>query len=146
METRKLSRVDISNFFGVPLYKLNDGKQAYSSNEQNAVEYVGSTLQPIVVQWEEEFSYKLLLPQDLDESWRLRMNMMAALRGDTGARGPWYRTMTDIGAFCVNDVLSLEDMPSVAGGDVHMARLDHVPLEDFRELSKQKKGGRNGKT
>lgn len=42
------SNRDIARFFGVPLYKLQEGKQSYESNEQNAIEYVVSTLHPKV--------------------------------------------------------------------------------------------------
>ena len=109
VQTKELNRVDIANFFGVPLYKLNAGKQASSSNEQNSVDYVVSTLQPIVTQWEEEFSYKLLLDRDLDKGLWLRKNMMAALRGDSDSRGSWYQTMREIGCYSVNDIREPED-------------------------------------
>lgn len=141
VETRKLSRIDIANFFGIPLYKLNDGKQAYSSNEQNSVDYAVSTLQPQVTQWEQEFSYKLLLDSRLDAGERLRMNMMAALRGDRASRGVWYKYMREIGAFSVNDILSLEDMPPVPGGDTRYASRNYMTLEQFASEN----GGTSGK-
>ena len=53
VEQSELSVQDIARFFGVPLYKLQAGKQSYNSNEQNAIEYVVSTLHPIVTQYEE---------------------------------------------------------------------------------------------
>ena len=43
--------------------------------------------------------------------------------------------MHDIGAYSVDDILALEDLPGVPGGDVRIARLDGVPLEDFRRIS-----------
>ena len=51
VENKQLSITDIARYFGVPLYKLNEGKQAYGSNEQNAIEYVVGTLHPIVTQY-----------------------------------------------------------------------------------------------
>lgn len=141
VQTKELNRIDIANFFGVPLYKLNDGKQAYSSNEQNSTEYVVSTLQPIVSQWEEEFSYKLLFDGDLNAGKRLRMNMMVALRGDSASRGTWYKAMREMGCFSVNDILSLEDMPDVEGGDTRYSSLNYVPLEDFKRLSEKRNRG-----
>ena len=42
--------VQISNFFGVPLYKLNQGKQSYQSNEQQNLDYLNTTLDPYLVQ------------------------------------------------------------------------------------------------
>ena len=140
VESAALRRVDIANFFGVPLYKLNDGKQAYDSNDQNNTDYAMSTLQPKVTQWEQEFTYKLLTGSEIHSGLRLRKNMMAALRGDSTSRGAWYRTMREIGAFSVNDILALEDMPDVSGGDTRNANLNFVPLEDFKRLSEHRNG------
>lgn len=135
VENAELSIRDIARFFGVPLYKLQEGKQSYNSNEQNAIEYVTGTLHPIVTAYEQAFTSILLTPREVDEGLEIRMNMMAELRGDSTARGNWYRTMHDIGAYSVNDVLALEDMPDVEGGDEHVASLNYVPLALWRELS-----------
>ena len=54
---------------------------------------------------------------------------------DVYKRQDFYRTMHDIGAYSVDDILALEDLPGVPGGDVRIARLDGVPLEDFRRIS-----------
>ena len=66
VESREVSVRDIARYFGVPLYKLQEGKQAYGSNEQNAIEYVVGTLHPIVTQYEEELTWKLLLESQVD--------------------------------------------------------------------------------
>jgi len=138
VEQSALSVEDIARFFGVPLYKLQAGKQSYSSNEQNAIEYVTGTLHPNAVIWEQELLYKLLSPQDIQKGLRIRGNLMNELRGDYQSRGEWYRKLREIGAFSVNDIRELEDMPDVAGGDDHYASLNFVPLQDWRELSKER--------
>jgi len=61
--------------------------------------------------------------------------MMGELRGDWTARASWFQTMHTIGAYSVNDIRELEDLPDVPGGDERMASLNYVPLELFRELS-----------
>ena len=38
IENKEVSIRDIARYFGVPLYKLGEGKESYSSNEQNAIE------------------------------------------------------------------------------------------------------------
>lgn len=48
VESKEVSIRDIARYFGIPLYKLQEGKQAYGSNEQNAIEYVVGTLHPII--------------------------------------------------------------------------------------------------
>lgn len=136
VESREVTVRDIARYFGVPLYKLQEGKQAYGSNEQNAIEYVVGTLHPNVTQYEEEKTWKLLLPSQVNAGLEIRINMMAELRGDTAARGQWYRDMTEVGGFCVNDIMDLEDMPHVPGGDERRASLNYVPLRDWAELSR----------
>ena len=79
VESNEVSVRDIARFFGVPLYKLQEGKQSYESNEQNAIEYVVSTLHPNVTQYEEEQTWKLLLPSDRRAGLEVRINLMAAL-------------------------------------------------------------------
>ena len=64
--------------------------------------------------------------------------MMALLRGDTGSRATWYRTMREIGGLSVNDILALEDMPAVPGGDERYASLNYVPLKYWAELSRRR--------
>lgn len=134
-ETRTMSIVDIARYFGVPLYKLNEGKQAYGSNEQNAIEYVVSTLHPIVTQYEEEQTYKLLTDSEIARGLEIRINLMAELKGDTASRANWYRTMHDLGVFSPDDILELEDRPAVPGGDRRAASLNYVPLDLWPELS-----------
>lgn len=136
VESKEVSVRDIARYFGIPLYKLGEGKESYSSNEQNAIEYVVGTLHPIVTQYEEEQTWKLLTDRDLAAGLEIRINLMAELRGDTAARANWYRVMREIGGFSVNDILRLEDMPDVPGGDERLASLNYVPLRDWAELSR----------
>lgn len=142
VEQSELSVQDIARFFGVPLYKLQAGKQSYSSNEQNAIEYVVSTLHPIVTQYEEELTYKLLPPAEA-RRLKIRVNMMAELRGDFSSRAAWFKAMREVGCFSANDILALEDLPDVEGGDERYASLNYVPLALWRELSIKRNGGGN---
>ena len=144
VEQSALSVEDVARFFGVPLYKLQAGKQSYSSNEQNAIEYVVSTLHPIVSQWEDELSFKLLTTSERARGLEIRINMMAELRGDFGSRSGWYKAMREIGAFSVNDIMALEDMPDVEGGDERYASLNYVPLSLWRDLSIKRASGNGG--
>ena len=144
VEQSELSVQDIARFFGVPLYKLQAGKQSYESNEQNAIEYVVSTLHPIVTQYEEELTWKLLTSSEIARGLEIRINMMAELRGDFGSRGTWFETLRNIGVFSANDILALEDLPDVEGGDERYASLNYVPLSLWRELSVNRNKGGNG--
>ena len=127
------------------MYKLQHGKQSYNSNEQNSIEYAGS-LRPSVIRNEQEQTWKLLTPTEIAAGWEIGTNMMALLRSDSGARSAYYRTMREIGAYSVDDILAYEDLPAVPGGASRAASLNYVPLEKWAELSVQRAGGNGGKT
>ena len=91
---------------------------------------------PLVVQREQEDSWKLLLPGERAQGLRIKRELKQLLRGDTAAQIAWYKGMWEIGADSVNDIRALEDLPKVPGGDSRNASLNYVPLEDWRELSR----------
>jgi len=143
LENKEMSIRDIARYFGVPLYKLGEGKQAYGSNEQNSIEYVVGTLHPTVSQYRDEQTWRLLTVSQLKKGLKIGINMMAELQGDTQSRAAWYKTMREIGGFSVNDILALEDMPQVEGGDERLASLNYVPLRLWAKLSENRNGGNN---
>lgn len=136
IESEELRVADVSRFFAVPLYLLNAGKQAYSSNEQNSIDFVKHTMLPIIVQREQEDTRKLILPRERDAGLRIKREPKQLLRGDTAAQAAWYKTMREIGAYSVDDIRALEDLEAVPGGDSRYASLNYVPLADFSELSR----------
>ena len=138
IESKEVSIRDIARYFGVPLYKLGEGKEAYSSNEQNAIEYVVGTLHPIVTQYEEEQTWKLLTDREIAAGLEVRINLMAELRGDSNARMHVYQTMLQEWVYSVNDVRALEDLPDILGGSEHRASLNYVPLSMWPELSQKR--------
>lgn len=135
VESEEYRVADVARFFGVPLYLLNAGKQAYSSNEQNSIDFVKHTVLPIIVQREQEDSRKLLLPREQGQGLRIKREPKQLLRGDTAAQAAWYKSMKEVGAYSVDDIRALEDLENVPGGNSRSASLDKVPLEDWRELS-----------
>lgn len=139
VENKSVTVEDIARFCGVPMHKLYTGKQSYNSNEANSLDYVVDTMHPTVVQYEQECSYKLLTVSERrrDHLW-ICINMMAELRADSKTRAEWYKAMRELGAYSVNEIRALEDEPEVPGGDVRLASLNFVPLEDFPELSRKR--------
>lgn len=143
IESQAQTVEDIARYFSMPLYKLQHGKQSYNSNEQNSIEYAGS-LRPSVIRNEQEQTWKLLMPSEIAEGWEIGTNMMALLRSDSGARSAYYKNMREIGAYSVDDILALEDLPAVPGGSARAASLNFVPLDRWEELSVRRAGGNGG--
>ncbi len=135
VESEEYRVADVARFFGVPLYLLNAGKQAYSSNEQNSIDFVKHTVLPIIVQREQEDSRKLLLPRERTQGLRIKREPKQLLRGDTEAQAAWYKAMREVGAYSVDDIRALEDLETVPGGDSYQASLNYVPLNLWAELS-----------
>lgn len=50
------------------------------------------------------------------------------LRGDSTARGMFYRVMREVGAMSANDIRELEDRPPIPDGDSYLQPLNLVPL------------------
>lgn len=134
-ESEDLRVADMCRFFGVPLHMVYAGKESYASNEQNSLEFVKYTLQFLVTQREQEDSRKLLLPSERRAGLRVRREMKAFLRGDTAAQGAWYKAMRECGAYSVDEIRALEDLPGVPGGGSRYASWNYGPLEKFDELS-----------
>lgn len=133
VESKSVSIEDIARFIGIPLNKLFTGKQSYNSNEANSLDVLTDTLQPIITQYEQEDKWKLLPTDETDNGLYIRRNMMVTLRADTASRGNWFKTMREIGAYSVNDILHKEGEPSVPGGD---KRLYSKNFDDLENLGK----------
>ena len=116
IEGRGFTVEEVSRFTGIPQYMLQSGKQAYNSNEQQQLDFVVSTLQPYVTQWEEEFQYKLLRRRQLEDGLYMRMNVAARLRGDNESRSRFYEKMVSSGVYCPDDCRALEEKDPLPGG------------------------------
>lgn len=133
IESRNFTVEEVSRFTGVPQYMLQSGKQAYSSNEQQQLDFVVSTLQPHVTQWEEEFQYKLLTRGQLSDGLYLRMNVAARLRGDNESRSRFYEKMIASSVYCPDDCRAWEEknpLPNKAGQKFFMTKnldtIEHI--------------------
>ena len=116
IESRNFSVEEVSRFTGIPQYMLQSGKQAYSSNEQQQLDFVISTLQPYVTQWEEEFQYKLLTASQLSGGFYVKMNVAARLRGDNESRSRFYERMVASGIYCPDDCRALDEKNPLPNG------------------------------
>lgn len=108
---------EIANFFELPLYKLNMGKEAYNSNEQQQLDYLSTTLDPYLVQWEQAAAiHWLTMEEQAYAYWRF--NRDSILRTDAKTRSELLKNRVLSGQMEINEARQIEDMPSHPGGDV----------------------------
>ena len=131
LEARKFTRGEIASLFRVPPHKIGDLERSTNNNiEQQSIDYVQNTLQPWLVNIEQEYRLKLLTTREQDSCY-FRHNIGALLRADATARGNYYRTMIDIGVYSINDVLALEEMNGIGTeGDVRFVQDNRQSLEN----------------
>jgi len=131
LQTRAFSVVEISRWFGVPPHLLFELDRATFSNiEHQQLQFLIYTLNGWINRWEQELNRKLFTIQDrLSEKFFVKFNVNAILRTDIKARSDFYRTLWSVGALSTNDILDLEDMNKIEGGDKHMVQQGFVDLK-----------------
>lgn len=135
VESNEVRVADVCRFFGVPLHLAYAGKQSYQSNEQNGIEYVNYTLLGYETQWDQEDTYKLMLPGDRAARNRIKRELKVFLKGDTAAQAAWYQVMRTLGVYNANEIRALDDRPRIDGGDSYYSSLNYVPQDIWPLLS-----------
>lgn len=139
LESIQENDTEIANFFGVPLYKLNQGKQSYQSNEQQNLDYLNTTLDPYLVQWEQAAALKWLTEIE-QNSMYFRFNRDALLRTDAKTRGETLEKSIFSGRLTPNEARQIEDLSAYAGGDDHYIPANMISIEgsDSPDMPKQR--------
>lgn len=134
LETRKFNIAEVARWFGVPLHKLHEmEKSTFNNIEQQNIEFVTGSLLTWIKRLECEANIKLISRQMRGRVYS-KINLNAMLRGDTSARGEWYKSMREMGVFSANDILELEDRnPIGPEGDKRLVQLNLTTLERVGE-------------
>ena len=97
---------------------MTQGKQSYESNEQQNLDYLNTTLDPYLVQWEQAAALKWL-SEDEQNYMYFKFNRDALLRTDSRSRGESLAKRVLNGWMTPNQAAQVEDLPSFEGGDAH---------------------------
>ena len=123
LESRRLAVEDVARVFNIPPHLLAlPGFNSYASVEQSNIQFTIHTIRPLVAKLESAFGW--LLPKGAF----LRWNLDGLLRGDFSSRMQGYSVGSQAGFLSINDIRSLEDLPSVENGDVYRVPLANVNL------------------
>jgi len=122
LETRAFQIDEIARWFGVPPHMLMDVDKTTSWGsgiEQQGIGFLVYTLRSWLTRFEQRFT-KLITPEPV----YARFSVEGLLRGDSAARGAFYKQMWDMGVFSTNDIRRFEELPPVDGGDVRYRPLN----------------------
>lgn len=144
IEGMKFDKAEIANIFNIPLHMVNELDRATHSNiEQQALDFIQNTLSPILIQYEQEFTYKCFSESEL-KRYYLKFNLTSLLRGDSQSRAEFYKKMVEMGAMSINEVRALEEQDAIEHGDKHFVSLNFTTLDLIEEYQKAKSGAASG--
>ena len=138
LETRSFNVEEICRWFGVPPTLIGHGDKTSNWGtglEQQNLSFLTYSLRPWLAKIEQSIR-KTLLPAAEKGRYFAEFSVEGLLRADTQGRGVWYRAMTDIGAYSIDDVRDKENMPKL-GGNAAMPTVQaaRVPLERLGEAA-----------
>lgn len=138
----KFNKDEIAMIFNVPPHKVGSMDGATFSNiEQQSMDFIQDSIQPVITQWEEEFNYKLFTS---NSGLYIKFNLGSAMRADSINRSLFYEKMQNIGVYSINEIRSFEDMNGLGEiGDKHYRSLNFVDIEKADEYQLSKAGVNN---
>lgn len=129
LETAQLTIRQIANAFGVKMHQLNDLSRATHTNiEEQQKQFYADTLQAILTQYEQEFTYKLFTPSEIRRGYYVKFVVDSILRSDIKTRYEAYRTGIQGCFLTPNEVRGWEELPPEPGGDTLLLNKAMVPL------------------
>lgn len=131
LESRKFAITEICRLFGVPPHKAFDLEHATFSNiEQQNIEYVQESIDPMAVRLEQTI-YRDLLTAKEQNVYYAKWNINGLMRGDTTTRTAYYHNARQDGWLNADDIRELEDMnklPPGQGGDIYAVNGNMIAL------------------
>src|SRR5699024_4546613 len=142
-ELSELTIKQIASAFGIKSHQLNDLERSTNGNiEHQQKQFYVDTLQPILTNYEQELTYKLLTSREVNEGYFFRFNVDAILRSDSKERADYITTLVEKGVITPNEARQLIDMPKFDGGDKLVVNGSYIPLEMVgTQYDKDLKGG-----
>lgn len=149
VELSKLNKENIATVFQVPLHMINAlDRSTFNNIQQQSLDFISNTIQPLLTGWEEEIGYKLFTKDQQIQGYYVKFDERVALRSDDKTRAEYYKMMLESGVYSINDVLILEDKNGIGElGDGHRVSLNYIELSKADEYQLNKsiaRGGDNG--
>lgn len=136
IEAQKYNQQKIAAIYKMPLHKINNLDHATFSNiEHQSIDYVKNTLQPWIVQIEEEFNNKLFTTSEQKRGYYIKFNLDSELRGDAESRAKVQEIRIRNGVLAINEARAQDEMSpfEIEIANEPMATLNYTPLKRLEE-------------
>ena len=127
LDTVEFTDGDIANFFKYPEYKLNMGKQSYESNVQQDMDYLKSTIDPYIVQWEQMARLRWLTEEEQGKTY-FYFDRKSLLRMDAKTRAEIDEIRIRSGTRRPNEARADENENSYPEGNQFWMLSQNVPV------------------
>lgn len=145
LESKQMTIRDIARFFRVHPDLLYEGSNnTYKAAEVPNVMFLTQTLEPLLVQIEQELAVKLL-PANMLGKKRLRFDRERLYSTDLLTEASYNEKMLQTGMYTVNELRQKKGLPPVANGDVALVSAN---LKGLKEIINENSNGQkeNGNT
>jgi HK97 family phage portal protein len=135
LETRQFQIAEVARWFNLPLHKLREMEHSSvrANIEQEALDYVTSTLRPWLKRWEQEINRKLISPREKYQQ-SAEFVIEGLLRGDIASRYSAYSVGRQWGWLSVNEVRELENLNPIPDGNTYLSPMNMTPADRLNEV------------
>lgn len=138
LESKQMTIRDIARFFRVHPDLLYEGSNnTYKAAEVPNVMFLTQTLEPLLVQIEQELAVKLL-PANMLGKKRLRFDRERLYSTDLLTEASYNEKMLQTGMYTVNELRQKKGLPPVANGDVALVSAN---LKGLKEIINENSNG-----
>ena len=129
IEVKQYSALQIASAFGIKPYQIGDyTKSSYASAEAQQLSFYVDTLLYIIKQYEEELTYKLLSPMEIDSGLHFKFNVSVILRADLQTQITSLSTAVNSFLYTPNEARAFLDLESKEGGDELLGNGASIPV------------------
>lgn len=131
IQQREFTIEDIARMFRVPPHKIGHLARSTNNNiEQQSLDFLGDTLDPLLIAIEEEMNWKLLTDEERAAGMYIEAARQAVVQMDANARGALYERMIRVGAMNADQVAARENLPALPDrrGEVYTQAASQQPM------------------
>lgn len=130
IEVKQYTALQIASAFGIKPYQIGDyTKSSYASAEAQQLSFYVDTLLYIIKQYEEELTYKLLSPTEIEDGLHFKFNVAVILRADLKTQIDSLSTAVNSFIYTPNEARALLDLESKEGGDQLLGNGASIPVQ-----------------